>query len=92
MTYCGTSAVIFLLHDSFVVFDAVRAFVFVFDEQARGGLQLACAIFCACVTQIDWWNAFSMRNPASSEIMSASVLLWDTAVCFLQAHEIGTNV
>ena len=28
---------------------------------------------------------------ASSDIISASVL-WDTAVCFLQAHEIGINV
>ena len=33
-----------------------------------------------------------MRNPASSGKRSASVLLCDTAVCFLQAHEIGTNV
>ena len=34
----------------------------------------------------------SMRNPASSEKISASALLWDTAVCFLRAHEIGINV
>ena len=33
-----------------------------------------------------------MRIPASSEKISASVLLWDPAVGFLQAHEIGTNV
>ena len=34
----------------------------------------------------------SVRNPASCDIISAAMLLWDTAVCFLQAHEIGTNV
>ena len=34
----------------------------------------------------------SMSNPASSDIMSASVLLWDTAVCFLYTHEFGTHV
>ena len=33
-----------------------------------------------------------MRYPASSEIIPASVLPWDTAVCLLQAHEIGTSV
>ena len=33
-----------------------------------------------------------MRNPASSNIISASVLLWDKAVGSSQAHEIGTNV
>ena len=34
----------------------------------------------------------SMRIPAPSIIMSACVLLWDTAVCCSQAHDIGTNV
>ena len=33
-----------------------------------------------------------MRNPASSDRISASVLLWDTAVCLSQAHEVDTNV
>ena len=34
----------------------------------------------------------SIRRPASNEIISASVLLCDTAVCFLYDDEIGTNV
>ena len=33
----------------------------------------------------------SIRRPASSEIMSASVLLCGIAVRFLYDHEIGTN-
>ena len=31
-------------------------------------------------------------NLVSSDIITASVLLWDTAACFLHVHEIGTNV
>ena len=34
----------------------------------------------------------SMRNPASNDIISATVLPWETAVSCLQAHEIVTNV
>ena len=34
----------------------------------------------------------SMRYPASSDIISASLLQGDTAVCFLRAREIGINV
>ena len=34
----------------------------------------------------------SYLKPASNEIISASVLLCETAVCFLQVHLIGTNV
>ena len=34
----------------------------------------------------------SSLKPVSNDITSASVLLVDTAVCFLHAHEIGTNV
>ena len=34
----------------------------------------------------------SMRKPASSEIISDSALLSETAVCFLHIHEMGTNV
>ena len=44
-----------------------------------------------CVPQIQCWNALH-DNPVSSDMMSAAVLLWDTSVCFLQVHEIGTNV
>ena len=32
-----------------------------------------------------------IRNLASSDLISASVLLWDTDVCFLQAHEIDSR-
>ena len=39
--------------------------------------------------QIHCWMP-SIRDPASSDIISASVLLGDTAVCFLQTHEIDT--
>ena len=34
----------------------------------------------------------SFRKPASRGIISASVLLWDTAVCFLQARESDTKI
>ena len=34
----------------------------------------------------------SMRNPASKEMISDSVELWDTDVCFLHIQLIGTNV
>ena len=34
----------------------------------------------------------SIRKPASDEIISDSVELWDTAVCFLHIQLIGTNV
>ena len=34
----------------------------------------------------------SMRKPASKEITSASVQLWDTEVCFLHIQLIGTSV
>ena len=34
----------------------------------------------------------SMRKPASREIVSASVQLWETDVCFLHIQLIGTNV
>ena len=52
---------------------------------------------CGCNTSMIVSHKFiagmpSMRNPASSEIISASVLLWDTAVCFFQVSEIGTHV
>ena len=33
-----------------------------------------------------------MRNPASNNPILALVLLWDTTVCLLQTHEIGTYV
>ena len=34
----------------------------------------------------------SILGPASGDRISASALLWDTAVCFSKADEIGTNV
>ena len=34
----------------------------------------------------------SMRNPASNEMISNSVELWDTDICFLHIQLIGTNV
>ena len=66
--------------------------VFVFDEQARSHLA-----DCGCNISMIVSHRFiagmpSMRNPASSDFLSASVLLWETTVCFLHAHEIGTNV
>ena len=33
-----------------------------------------------------------MRNPASNEMISDSVELWDTDVCFLRVQLMGTNV
>ena len=34
----------------------------------------------------------SIRSPASSEIITASVLLCETAVCFLQDHDTGRHM
>ena len=42
-----------------------------------------------------WWGHLKLEPKstlASIETISASVQLWDTAVCFLQAHKIDTNV
>ena len=33
-----------------------------------------------------------MRNPASTEIISDSVELWDADILFLHIHLMGTNV
>ena len=33
-----------------------------------------------------------MRSPASNEMISDSVELWDTGVCFLHIQLMGTNV
>ena len=55
--------------------------VFVFDEQAWSHLQFGNDI---SMTLSHKFNAGmpSMRNPVSSDIISASVLLSDTALCF----------
>ena len=45
-----------------------------------------------CVPQIHCWNALRPSSCIKRYIFSSSVLLWDTVVCFLQAHEIGTNL
>ena len=108
VTNCKTFAFVHLFYYRFVIYKDVKccshaehrtfastllmspmdhdALVHVFDNWARSHLQLAGATcLWLCPTS-------STRNPASSDIVSASVMLWHTAVCSLQAHEIGTNV
>ena len=55
-----------------------------------------CLVCCNIVskTHSQNWSAGkpSIRKPASSEIISDSALLWQTVVCFLHIHEIGTHV
>ena len=79
--------------------------VFEFDEQAWSHLQLVGAekdlctyLFISLLIWIIYFlivsNKFNVRmpslpNPASNEIISASVLLWDTAFRLLQAHAIA---
>ena len=63
----------------------------VFDKLAWSHLQLAVALYLwMCPTKFNE-RVPSKRYPASSEKI-ASMLLWDTAICFSQADEIGTNI
>ena len=71
---------------------------------SRGSLLLGVEIFCVGGTLFDECNTSittshksrakipSIRKPASSDMISDSVELWDTDVCFLHIQLIGTNV
>ena len=43
-------------------------------------------------SQISRASSPSIRSPASNEMISDSVELWDTDVCFLHIQLMGTNV
>ena len=52
---------------------------------------VAMKYFCNQIPKVQSWDP-SIRGPASREIISASVELWETEVCFLHIQLIGTNV
>ena len=63
-----------------------------FDEQTWSRLQLGRCNTHLTVSTSSLLECPPSVFPASSDIIPASVLHWDTAVRFSQAQEIGTNV
>ena len=65
-----------------------------FPLHAWGSLEISCVALNTSITKSHSSSAGkpSIRKPASSEIITDSVELWDTEVCFLHIPLIGTHV